>query len=51
MWVIYEIKQDGSKDRWMSLDTEDAARGWAANYNENQRPTRRRNFLIEEEVA
>jgi len=45
-FAVVDLNNADPKDRiWMKFDTEEQAKFWASNYNENSR--RKRNFGIE----
>lgn len=46
-WIIYEVK-NGVEDKWMTCESLEQAESWIKNYNENQRSTRQRQFVIKE---
>ena len=45
-WTIFEVKSDGSEEKWVECESEKQATDWVQNYNDNrQRP---RNFIVKQ---
>ncbi len=43
-WTIFEVKHDGTEEKWVECESQAQADFWVSNYNENSQ--RRRNFVV-----